>query len=150
MYVCLCVGLCAGGGTRGAREDVPLDQGAQLQLPHDRLLGQDAQGMCRVPQPSHLSYTVFDSRHQQALLFQFWDTRSAVPIMNMNLSERCYCADVVGSASPDLDERSVAAELTPCCLCRTTRWPWWALRTAASACTRWRASRPSTSAWSRR
>ncbi|KPJ14340.1 mRNA export factor [Papilio machaon] len=25
---------------------------------------------------------------------KFWDTRSAVPIMTMNLSERCYCADV--------------------------------------------------------
>ncbi|KOB52327.1 mRNA export protein, partial [Operophtera brumata] len=24
----------------------------------------------------------------------FWDTRSAAPIMSMNLSERCYCADV--------------------------------------------------------
>lgn len=29
------------------------------------------------------------------LLFQFWDTRSAAPILAMNLSERCYCADVV-------------------------------------------------------
>lgn len=36
--------VCAGGRTRGAREDVPLDQGAQLHLSHDRLVGQDAQG----------------------------------------------------------------------------------------------------------
>lgn len=26
---------------------------------------------------------------------KFWDTRSSVPMMTMNLSERCYCADVV-------------------------------------------------------
>lgn len=25
---------------------------------------------------------------------QFWDTRSAQPIMTINLPERCYCADV--------------------------------------------------------
>lgn len=25
---------------------------------------------------------------------KFWDTRSSAPIMSMNLSERCYCADV--------------------------------------------------------
>lgn len=27
-------------------------------------------------------------------IIQFWDTRSAQPIMTINLPERCYCADV--------------------------------------------------------
>uniref|UniRef100_H3BE64 Rae1 protein homolog n=1 Tax=Latimeria chalumnae TaxID=7897 RepID=H3BE64_LATCH len=31
---------------------------------------------------------------------KFWDTRSATPMMTLQLPERCYCADVVGTQSP--------------------------------------------------
>lgn len=36
--------VCAGGGARRPREDVPLGEGAQLHVPHDGRLGQGAQG----------------------------------------------------------------------------------------------------------
>lgn len=41
-----------------------------------------------------LQYIAAHTVHSVIVSSQFWDTRSAVPIMSMNLSERCYCADV--------------------------------------------------------
>lgn len=35
--------ISAGSSSRGAGEDMPLDQGAQLHVPHDDLVGQDHQ-----------------------------------------------------------------------------------------------------------
>ncbi|VVC90245.1 unnamed protein product [Leptidea sinapis] len=59
-------------------QDMPLGKGAQLHLPHDSLLGQDTQGIVI----------------NLLVVFQFWDSRTSVPIMAINLTERCYCADV--------------------------------------------------------
>jgi len=48
-------------------------------------------------------------------VLQFWDTRSANPMMTMQLPERVYCADVVSLVMLILSRLSVVVHFLHCC-----------------------------------